>query len=566
MTGTAQFCESSVVLHRIIFGAAVLIGTAQVMTLTGCGGDGSHARGAQDEKTSEREAAARRDLSKAMKSPSEEGFRLVIKRHEGTAAADQARVEIARLHAEEARSEAAKGHRKKARALANEALETGDPGVADQARTTLEQIDRSDARHAAKAVKESLGGGQGPEQCGSAVEAVSEALGEKPSAVLVREVRKETLQPLSGCLQGLVDGANGLEGFAKARKVIDSPAAKNAVGPDTWHVVSTAFNDKTVAAMVAAAQPDIKGGKWEAAFAAMKKWQEGGAAGAAQVEAADQLARDLITKDLIARGKEALGTPKAQPVLAEVERALKLFEGLNVSGELKAMHSWLGGWLECKKIGCTMTPKPKQVFTLGATPMLPLHTAVEGTPIESLPNAAKLWVLATGKGRSMIAREEPGDRKTWAERFAAASGWVDGTTLQNEDTTYWVPVGKALENVRVWLPSGHDDKLYLLGVVQSVEGKDLKDVTVKKLADNQPTTVKRDVLRSGNLAKGLKVLAFCTDQLKPTEARFEEVIVLSGVATAKVTCIGQDGKDAKVLTEVLGSLRSQAEWLPPRKP
>jgi len=541
----------------------VLIGAAQVMALTGCGGDG-HARGAQDEATSEREAAARRDLAKAMKSPNEEGFQLIIKRHDGTAAADQARVEIGRLRDEEARKEMAKGNRKKARELANEALKVGDPGVADQARTTLEQIDRGDARHASKVVKEGLKTGQGPEQCSSALQTVSETLGESPSPVLIRDIRKETLQPLSGCMQGLVDGANSVETFAQARKVIDSPTAKNAVGADTWHVVSTALNDKTVAAMVAAAQPDIKSGKWEAAFALMKQWAEKGAAGPPQVEAASQQARDLITKDLITRGNEALGTPKAPAVLAEVERALKLFEGLNVSGELKAMHSWLGGWLECKKIGCTMTPKPKLSYTLGATPMLPLQTAQEGTAAESLANATKVWVLATGKGRSMIAKDDPGDRKTWAQRFAAASGWVDGTTLQNEDTTYWVPVGKALENVRVWLPSGHDDKLYLLGVVQSVEGK---DVTVKKLADNQTATVKRDVLRSGNLAKGLKVLAFCgTDQLKPTEARFEEVIVLSGVATAKVTCIGQDGKDGKVLTEVLGSLRSNPEWLPPRKP
>ena len=565
MTNPARVCESSFVLRRFIFGAAVLAGTAQIAVLTaGCGGDdGKRPRGSQDGPSSEREQEARQDLAKAQKAGTEEAFLLVIKRHEGTRASEAARVEIARLRAEGARAELGKGNRKKARELAVEAMRTGDPEVADQARTTLEQIDQSDARHAAKAVKEILGSAQGPEECGKALAAVSETLGEKPSALLVRNVRKETLQPLSGCLQGLLDGAKDQASFAAARKVVASPDAKNAVGADTWHGISTSFNDKTVAAMVAATKGDIQAGKWESAFATIKKWGESGAADQAQVEAASQGARDLITKDLIAHGNAGIGNAKAQAALAEVERGLKLFEGLNVAPELKAMHSWLQGWLECKRLGCTMTGKPQPVFTLGATPVLPLTTAQEGAAAEMLPNATRTWTLATGKGRALIAREDPADRLSWAGRFSVARGWVDAASLQKEDTTYWVPMGKALENVRVWLPSGHDDKLYLLGVVQSVADK---DVTVKKLADNQPVTVKRDVLRSGNLAKGLKVLAFCTDQLNPTEARFEEIVVLSGVATAKVTCVGQDGADGKTLNEVLGSLRSKPEWLPPRKP
>jgi hypothetical protein len=164
----------------------------------------------------------------------------------------------------------------------------------------------------------------------------------------------------------------------------------------------------------------------------------------------------------------------------------------------------------------------------------------------------------------LVAREDPGDVRTWNQRLAAAKGWVESSVLEKDDTSLWLPVGKALESVRVWVPTGRDDKLYLLGVVESVAGS---DVTVKKISDGQATTVKRDVLHTGNMVRGLKVLAFCTDSGTPSPARFEEFTAMSsGASVARLMCLTTDGKDDKLRDAVLGSLRAKPEWLPARRP
>ena len=533
---------------------------------TGCGGDtGSrHAHGAHaDAAREQREAAAREDLHKARRANTEEAFLLVMKRHPDTNAAEEARVDIARLRADAARAAFGKGDRKLARTLAEEAQKTGDPAVGEQARITLEQIDRSDARHAGKAVKDMLASGQSKDNCTKAVNIAAETLGPHPSPLLTRDLRKETLQPLSGCMQAVIDSSDKMETFAESRKLVESPAAKAALGADTFHALSSAFNDKAVTTLVASVQPDLKANKWEAAFATIKSWADAGAAGPQQVETARQQVRDHITKELLTKGTAVLGQPRPEPVLADIERALKLFEGLNVAPELKTLQAHLATWIECKKLACTAIPNTRMSYTFGATAMFPA-TQPAGAAEETLPNATKLWALATGKGKTLVAREDPGSVRTWNARLGAARGWVDASVLKNDDTTYWLPVGKALEGVRVWLPTGRDDKLYLLGNVESVAGN---DVTVKKISDGQTVTVKRDVLRTGVMPKGLKVMAFCAEELQQTPARYEETIpITAGASMARVMCFTPEGKDDKTKDVVFGSLRSKPEWLPPKKP
>jgi len=391
---------------------------------------------------------------------------------------------------------------------------------------------------------------------------VADTLGEHPSKLLLRDVHKETLQQLSGCVQAIIDGADKMEGFADARKVLDSKEAHIALGEDTLHALTNPFNDKAVAAVVAAAQPSMKAGKWEDAFGLVKKWADAGSMAAQQVEVASGQLRDQITKYVLAKSDAVLGQAKPEPMLAEVERALKLFEGLNVAPELKIMQSHLTTWIECKKLSCTAAV-PKMQYSCGATPLLP-STQPTATTGDMLPNATQLWVLAAGKGKSLVAKEEPADVKTWYARLSAAKGWVDTSVLQPTDTSLWLPVGKALEGVRVWLPTGRDDKLYLLGTAEKADGN---DITVKKISDGQSVTVKRDVLRTGNMIKGLKVMAFCSEALAQVPARFEEMVpITQGQTMARVMCFDDKGKDDKTKDVVFGSLRSKVEWLPPRKP
>jgi hypothetical protein len=554
------------VLKKSYLGFAALVGAvALVGILAACGAEDKHPRHSGDNSAEQdkREQDSKKALGFARRTSTAEAFLDVIHRFEGTAGADQARVELARIRSVQAREALGAGDRVKARALAQEAIRMGDPSIAEQAQATLDQIEHSNAREAGKAVKELTQAGANAEACGKAVQIVSDTLGEQPSPLLLRDVRTATLQQVSGCVQSLIDAAERLEAFAAARKIVETPAAKRALGEETAHALLSTLSDKIVGAISVALRTDLAKGKWENAFATVKAWGDAGAAGPQQLELARQQARDGITKDLLARGQAALGGAGADAVLREVARALKLFEGLNVAPELKSMQGYLEASIECKRLACTPLPAPRRVFTFGATGLLPLVGGQEATG-ESMPNATQLWVVAAGKGRSMVAREQPAAFKNWIERLSSAKGWVDSSVLENEDTSSWLPVGKALVNVRVWLPTGRDDKLYLLGNVESVQGK---DVTVKKISDGQNVTLKREDLRSGYLPKGLKVLAFCGDQLQQTPATFIELVTMSsGSVVAHVMCLNPDGKDDKARESVLGSIRSKPEWLPARRP
>jgi hypothetical protein len=82
------------------------------------------------------------------------------------------------------------------------------------------------------------------------------------------------------------------------------------------------------------------------------------------------------------------------------------------------------------------------------------------------------------------------------------------------------------------------------------------DITVKRLADDAPIKVTRKQLRSGRLAQGTKVLAFC-------KAEGDVAIVselLSGARVARLQCEGGAQKE-----ESLASLRTKPELLPPSK-
>ncbi|MCU0694558.1 MAG: hypothetical protein MUF54_24525, partial [Polyangiaceae bacterium] len=310
-------------------------------------------------------------------------------------------------------------------------------------------------------------------------------------------------------------------------------------------------------------QSDLKAGRWTDAFTSIDAWGSDGRAGEQQLELAKQKARDLITTQLLQQGRAVLGAKPADRVLADVDLALELFEGMNVSDELRTLREQLALWVECRRLACTASTKPEPAYNFGATGIHPADDA-QGQATARLPNGTRVWVLARGRGFALVARTQPGEVANWEARAAAAGGWVAADSLKREDTKTWLPSGKALVGERVWLPTGRGDGLYLLGVVQAVDGAMVK---IKKEGDGQDELVSRNDLRSGILAPGTKVLAFCRDTLKPTQARMQEVTRPdSRTPLAKVTCLNDDGTDANTHEELLGALRARAAWLPVRKP
>ncbi len=567
MTRAATVCESRYVLIRTHLPKLVLLGSLSMggAALLACAG-GEGGRGpqtAEEARTAQNETNAKKAFKYAANTNTVAAYRDIEKRFPGTVAAGQAQIEIARLEEREARMALGRHELKAAREHAMAARKNGDTTIGLQADADLEQIDRADARVLDKQVDDILAKGDTLDNCASALGAAADTLGAQPSDLLVREVREKTLQKLSGCVDRAVRGAATDGAYAAVRKVLDDPKSKRALGDDTWFAFLSTLNDEVVAAIRTAVQPDIDAKNWDKVFATIKQWGSDGRAASQQVELANGAARDAITKGLLARGLAEVGGAKPAPVMADIDRALKLFEGMNVAPELITLRKQLGVWSECKRIACTAVPHPAVSWNFGATGLLPVESP-SGQPTETLPNGTKLWVLARGRGFALVSKQQPPELGSWSARIAAASGWIDASTVKSEDTTLWLPVGQALVNVRVWLPTGRNDKLYLLGVVKSVQGD---KVTVQKISDGESVTVKRTDLRSGVLAQGAKVYAFCRNDLTPSEARFDQLIEhRNGPPTARVMCLTDDGKDDKTRDEVIGSLRAKPEWLPARRP
>ncbi|MBI5533458.1 MAG: hypothetical protein HY898_12130 [Deltaproteobacteria bacterium] len=559
-------------MKRALVGVALLSGAVQVTVVaSGCLPflkQGTTEKALTPEEQERREQAGEADLVKAKKTNTESAYKLVMKRHPDTRAYHAAASAIAAMRVEEAKVALSKDDKYRARELAEEALKTGDGQVQAAAKAVLDQIAQMQIDAVVKAANDALKDGTTPESCAKATESLATALRAEKDPDGLRVKHAQALEPVTSCLRALLDGAGALEGkdgikaYAAMRKTIEAPATRLAVGAEASQALLASLHEQVTRALQSATQADIKAKKWENAATTIRDWTEGGAATPKQIEAVKQSVREAVSKDLLERGRAALGKPGAEAMLAELERGIK-FLGAAAPEEMKTLQSQIAVWIPCNKLKCTAAAKPKLMYTFGVAPLLPI-TNPSATEGENLPTATKVWVVATAGSQSLVAKDDPGEAKSLGEKLSAARGWVASSFLNAEDTSEWLPVGAALEKARVWLPVGGDGTPYMLGMVQSVSGK---EVSVKRTEDSQIVTVKRDVLRVGVLKQGLKVLAYCTDNQAPTPARFEQVVQSpSGQPIARVTCLTADGKDDKSRDEVLGRLRSKVEWLPPRKP
>jgi hypothetical protein len=546
----------------MIMGAVLSVAVMAALGTSGCGASESNTPKAAEGRAP-RDREAHQAFEQAKRAGWLAAYESVVKRYEGTDAADLAKIEIARQSAGLARIAVGRGDWDEARAMSKRALEMGDSTIAQEARSTLAQVDHADALETTERVAAVLEKDATIEGCFKAIRVVAETLGPEPSKTFERDLRKGTVNPIAACTRIAIDEAGKDGSYAPVRKALESEEAKQALGVDSQFSLLSALNDKVVEAMVAAVDADMKAGRWKETFEGLEAWGKDSRAGVQQVEAAKKKARDTITTDVLRRGKQALGARKPEPTLADLDRALAVFGTMNVSTELPTLRLHLATWVECSRLVCRPEPKPGLVYNFGSTSLLPV-TSAQGAATTKIPHGTMLWILARGRGFNLVSQQDPGELATWAERLAAAHGWVEAGILKTQDTSAWVPVGPALVGERVWLPTGRDDKLYQLGVVEAVDGQ---SVTVKKIADGLSTTVKRTDVRSGLLAAGTKVLAFCRDTLKQTEARMESVDRSDARAPrAKVTCLKEDGTDDRAHEEVLGALRAEVSWLPALRP
>ena len=110
----------------------------------------------------------------------------------------------------------------------------------------------------------------------------------------------------------------------------------------------------------------------------------------------------------------------------------------------------------------------------------------------------------------------------------------------------------------MWGPLRPPSKDYQLGIVDRVEGT---KVVVKRLGDSSEVTVALTQIVFGTLESGIRVLAFCTDQISPEPAKISGLVTAGGgTPKVKITC----DKGDLTRVEVAGALASKREWLPKR--
>lgn len=309
---------------------------------------------------------------------------------------------------------------------------------------------------------------------------------------------------------------------------------------------------------------DISAGKFEEASRKLDAARQAGNIGAGHEEGVVEQFQQLFSAPLLAKIDGVLdgGRGDAQATLVEVDSITKLLKW-ELPEELATARRALSILAECRRLRCTIA-KPERRWTYGSTALTP-SDASQGTSFKTVPSAHKLFVVARASAFSLVTLEEPAAGMSQKQRLLQATGWAGNGQLKAEDTIDWLLPGNELVGQHVFGPLRENDKHYYLGIVASVDGE---RTTVKRLSDEGMVTVSRSSLRSGRIASGTKVLAYCANPLKMEPAVIDrEIPQPTGLPLVRVACPGPDkATQGPTRDEVPGAIVSKAEWLPRKRP
>lgn len=459
-----------------------------------------------------------------------------------------------------ARAALEEGAPRKARGFAEEARRAAGQAQLRDVRAVVDEIDAYEARDIAIEVRQLAAG----RQCSEALDTVVAILKRTPppGRVLVSTLHDETEPALVACLRVDLDEALSQQDFANARAILEEPRVAVALREKAWKSLADTFHAGIATSIAEALQADIASGRYEEAAQRIAQAQQAGSLGGQGRGVVEQF-QQLFEKPLLEKTEAILAQGKGDPkaTLDELDSLTRLLDW-ELPKELAVSRKALAIYAECRRLQCTL-PKPEERFTYGKVEIAPPHASAEA-PIETVPSARKVYVLARGRALSLVSLEPPSANLSLKDRLLAAKGWAEGHQLKAETTIDWLLPGDELVGQRVFGPLREKDKNYYLGVVASVDGD---RVSVKRLSDESEVTVSRSSLRSGRLPSGTKVLAYCTNPLKMEPAVVdEEVKKPTGLPLVRIACPGERGAAGTVREEVLGAIVSKPEWLPRRRP
>lgn len=533
--------------YRWLFGAAMV--TLGALAL-GCAPEPQHP---VNPVAARDEATAKRLLARARALHDPERYRQIIARFGDTHAADDARQELAVILVKQAKAAlnrhawaTANDHAEEARVYAN--LQT-----TRQAIDIEHQIDDGRGAQVANAAAKLAAQGK----CASALHALAVPLRKKPRPRFRRIVQTRSQKALVDCLtQKLEQKVNAGE-LAPARAMIETPDATTALSEAGYRKVRAALQKLIVKRSTRGIQPLLSQKKWQAAIDKLQQMRQAGTLTASEYRVALGIVQSAVHDALIDLAKRGLEAPKPSKVMEDFNAQAKVADFKTLPSDLAAARHLLAIVVQCKTLRCRVQ-KPEPEWAWGSIDVYPAEHA-DGATASKLKHAQKVWVVAKGKKRRLIALRDPGEAKG-AALYKQVVGWVDPAHLKHVDTTMWLPPVDQLAGVRVWGPLRPPSQDYYLGIVKHVEGK---HAVVTRLADQLDVTVPLKSLRVGKLVKGLRVMAFCKNQVQAEPARVDS-IVTSKKSSLKVKVTCDRGNLTRV--DLGGSLTSKAAWLPPRRP
>jgi hypothetical protein len=425
---------------------------------------------------------------------------------------------------------------------------------------TLEKVDKREAKLWANDVGEVLG----EKNCVSAFKDLAEPIAEIDSETFTKELRKLVGTQAIKCAQRIVDAATTAGRFADARKFASAENTTTILGPVASKKLLAEVDASITDALAAQLEEDLNAKRWTEALAKLDEMAKSGNASKEQTDVLLAKIHAGAAPEIASRLQRAIGQKGASETLEQIDGLIKSMhwetaaaeegeasKGKALPSNLATLREALAIWVETQRLAMKPLKKPEKRWTHGKIAVLPA-AKVDAPSRRDIPPSTVVWILGQTKDRALVTDADPTGLSLTAQ-LVKVTGWVPVNRLAKGATLDWLPPDEQLKGERVWAPLRAPDPLLELGTVTEIKGN---DVMVKRVADDAVIKVARASLRTGRLAPGTKVLAFCTrkDQL----ATIEEVLV--GGRSVRLKCDGGALKE-----ELVPALRTKPEFLPQPK-
>jgi hypothetical protein len=423
-----------------------------------------------------------------------------------------------------------------------------------------EKIDKKHAKLWANEVGDAIKEGD----CAEAFKQIAEPIRDLASEAFNHELRRLIGGPALACVQTKVDEATTGGKYAAARALVGSEDTKVVLGASAHKKLVVELDQTIYEALKAELDESLKGRRWAEAMNKLDAWTKGNEVGEAQQASLLGVVRDALVPEVTGTAQRAVGKNDAPKALEEVDKLVKLVRWEIMGADVAAIakdkaapepvaqkRQALAVWVEALRLKMKPEKRPEKRWTHGKVAVLPAVKS-DSPSKRDLQGASEVWILGTAKDLALVSDVDPAGAQL-DKQLEKAVGWVPVAQLAPKSTVDWVPPDDQLIGTRVWAPLRTGETDLELGFVTAVKGQ---DVTVKRVADDKEIQVKKATLRSGRLAAGTKVKAFC--QAKTQAVTIQEL--LPDQRTVRLVCEGGLRKD-----EVLPGLRARPEDLPAPK-